>query len=293
MNADYKVDLLVLGMGAAAELAAIYAHDAAPDLNILIATKALKGKGGCSRMVQGGFNVVLDPGDSHEKHLMDTLKGGQYINDQDLALQLVEQATPTVKELETICGCFFDRRPDGHIHQKAFAGQCFDRTVHKGDLTGIEIISRTTEQIFKRQIPVLEETRAVELLLDTEGKTVTGALLYDMRHARFIVVEAAATLVATGGGALTFQRNVDAFKEGGVIVLLDTPLRVLQLRLKNDRNRPLLQRPDRFRFIRELHQKRMPLYRRAADVVIPTKGSPNAVCRQVLQALEEKNLTNS
>ena len=86
MNVDYKVDLLVLGMGAAAELAAIYAHDANPDLNILIATKALKGKGGCSRMVQGGFNVVLDPGDSHEKHLMDTLKGGQYINDQDLAL---------------------------------------------------------------------------------------------------------------------------------------------------------------------------------------------------------------
>ena len=76
MNVDYKVDLLVLGMGAAAELAAIYAHDANPDLNILIATKALKGKGGCSRMVQGGFNVVLDPGDSHEKHLMDTLKGG-------------------------------------------------------------------------------------------------------------------------------------------------------------------------------------------------------------------------
>lgn len=113
MNADYKVDLLVLGMGAAAQLAAIYAHDADPDLNILIATKALKGKGGCSRMVQGGFNVVLDPGDSHEKHLMDTLKGGQYINDQDLALALVEQATPTVKELETVCGCFFDRRPDG------------------------------------------------------------------------------------------------------------------------------------------------------------------------------------
>lgn len=205
MNADYKVDLLVLGMGAAAQLAAIYAHDADPDLNILIATKALKGKGGCSRMVQGGFNVVLDPGDSHEKHLMDTLKGGQYINDQDLALALVEQATPTVKELETVCGCFFDRRPDGHIHQKAFAGQCFDRTVHKGDLTGIEIISRTTEQIFKRRIPVLEETRAVELLLDAEGNTVTGALLYNMRSGAFVTVEAAATLVATGGGPTQYR----------------------------------------------------------------------------------------
>lgn len=95
-------------------------------------------------------------------------------------------------------------------------------------------------------------------------------------------------VVATGGGALTFQRNVDAFKEGGAIVLLDPPLRVLQLRLKNDRSRPLLQRPDRYQFIRALHQKRMPLYRKAADVVIPAKGSPNAVCRQVLQALEEK-----
>ena len=205
MKPDMQVDLLIIGMGAAAELAAIYAHDADPGLNILIATKALKGKGGCSRMVQGGFNVVLDPGDSHEKHLMDTLKGGQYINDQDLALTLVEQATPTVKELETVSGCFFDRYPDGRIHQKAFAGQCFDRTVHKGDLTGIEIISRTTEQVFKRRIPVLEETRAVELLLDKEGKTVTGALLFNTRTGEFVTVEAAATLVATGGGPTQYR----------------------------------------------------------------------------------------
>ena len=205
MTPDRKVDLLIIGMGAAAELAAIYAHDANPELNILIATKALKGKGGCSRMVQGGFNVVLDPEDSHEKHFMDTLKGGQYINDQDLALTLVEQATPTVKELETVSGCFFDRREDGYIHQKAFAGQCFDRTVHKGDLTGIEIISRTTEQVFKRRIPVLEETRAVELLLDTTGTIVTGALLFDMRKGTFVVVEAAATLVASGGGPTQYR----------------------------------------------------------------------------------------
>ena len=205
MKPDMQVDLLIIGMGAAAELAAIYAYDADPSLNILIATKALKGKGGCSRMVQGGFNVVLDPGDSHEKHLLDTLKGGQYINDQELALTLVEQATPTVKELETVSGCFFDRYADGRIHQKAFAGQCFDRTVHKGDLTGIEIISRTTEQVFKRKIPVLEETRALELLLDKEGQTVTGGLLYSTRTGKFITVGAAATLVATGGGPTQYR----------------------------------------------------------------------------------------
>ncbi|MBW1994272.1 MAG: FAD-binding protein, partial [Deltaproteobacteria bacterium] len=150
-----RTDILIIGMGAAAQMAALNAHDANPDLNILMVTKALQGKGGCSRMVQGGFNVVLNPEDSHEKHLADTLKGGQFINNQDLAKLLVEQATPTIKEMETKYGCFFDRNPDGTIHQKPFAGQSFDRTVHKGDLTGIEIISRITEQIMKRNIPVL------------------------------------------------------------------------------------------------------------------------------------------
>ena len=200
-----KADVLIIGMGAAGQLAALYAHDADPDLNIVIACKALRGKGGCSRMVQGGFNVVLNPGDSHEKHLMDTLKGGQYINDQELAKTLVEEATPTIKDMENRFGCFFDRNPDGTIHQKAFAGQSFDRTVHKGDLTGIEIISRFTEQVMKRRIPVMEECRAVELLKNASGDEVTGALLLDIKQGRFIAVEAAATLVATGGGPTHYR----------------------------------------------------------------------------------------
>ena len=205
MVGKIKTDLLIIGMGAAAQMAALYAHEVNPDLNVLIVTKALRGKGGCSRMVQGGFNVVLNREDSHEKHLMDTLKGGQYINDQDLAKTLVEQATPTIKELETKFGCFFDRNPDGTIHQKAFAGQSFDRTVHKGDLTGIEIISRLTEQVIKRRFRVLEECRAVELLLDETGRTVTGAVLLDMRRGEFLVAEAAATMVATGGGPTHYR----------------------------------------------------------------------------------------
>ena len=200
-----KTDILIIGMGGAAQLAALNAFDADPNLNILIVTKALRGKGGCSRMVQGGFNVVLNPNDGHEKHLMDTLKGGRFINNQELAKILVEQATQTIKEMETKYGCFFDRNPDGTIHQKPFAGQSFDRTVHKGDLTGIEIISRTTEQIMKRNIPVLEEHRALELLTDTTGQLVTGALILDMKRGRFKVVEAAATMVATGGGPTHYR----------------------------------------------------------------------------------------
>lgn len=200
-----RTDILILGMGAAGQLAALYAYDANPDLKITIVTKALKGKGGCSRMVQGGLNVVLNERDSHEKHLLDTLKGGQYINDQDLAKTLVEEATPTIKEMETRFGCFFDRNTDGTIHQKPFAGQSFDRTVHKGDLTGIEMISRTTEQIMKRDIDVLEECRAVDLLTDSSGEEVTGALMLDMKQGRFVAIEAAATLVATGGGPTQYS----------------------------------------------------------------------------------------
>ncbi len=200
-----KVDVLIIGMGAAGQFAALNAYDSNPDLNILIVTKDLRGKGGCSRMVQGGFNVVLNPQDSHEKHLIDTLKGGHFINNQDLAKTLVKQATPTIKEMETKYGCFFDRNPDGTIHQKPFAGQSFDRTVHKGDLTGIEIISRTTEQIYKRNIRVLEEHRVLDLLKDALGKEVTGALVLDVRRGTFMVVEAALTLVAAGGGTTNYR----------------------------------------------------------------------------------------
>ena len=205
MTEEVASDVLIVGMGAAGQLAALNAYDANPHLNILIVTKALKGKGGCSRMVQGGFNVVLDSRDSHEKHLMDTLKGGRYINDQDLAKTLVEMATPSIKEMETRYGCFFDRNPDGTIHQKPFAGQSFDRTVHRGDLTGIEIVSRITEQVVKRNITVLEECRAVELLRDASGQQVTGALLLDIRRGRFVIARARSTVMASGGGPTQYR----------------------------------------------------------------------------------------
>lgn len=198
-------DILILGAGGAGLCAALHAADAGKKIKILLVTKAILGKGGCSRMVQGGYNVVLNPADSFEKHFIDTLKGGQFINNQDLAWQLVRVAPERVKELETKYGCFFDRNPDGTIHQKPFAGQSFDRTVHKGDLTGIEIVSRLTEQIFRREISYLEEHRAIELLFNAERTKVVGALLLDMSQGEFLVAQARATLVCTGGGPTMYK----------------------------------------------------------------------------------------
>ena len=108
--------------------------------------------------------------------------------------------------METKYGCFFDRNPDGTIHQKPFAGQSFDRTVHKGDLTGIEIVSRLAEQVFRREsIEYLEEHRALELLWDKERTRIVGALLMDMGKGDFVVAHARTTLVCTGGGPTMYK----------------------------------------------------------------------------------------
>ena len=161
---ELSTDILILGSGGAGLFAALHAHQASPDLKITVAVKGLLGKCGCTRMVQGGYNVALAAGDSIERHFMDTIEGGKWLPDQDLAWKLVTLAVERIHELENELGCFFDRNPDGTVHQKAFAGQTFDRTVHKGDLTGIEIINRLAEQVWARDIGRLEEHRAVELV---------------------------------------------------------------------------------------------------------------------------------
>jgi fumarate reductase flavoprotein subunit len=200
-----ETDLLILGAGGAGLCAALHAADAGKKIRILIVAKSVIGKGGCSRMVQGGYNVVLNPNDSFEKHFADTLKGGQFVNNQDLAWELVNTAPQRIKEMETKYGCFFDRNPDGSIHQKPFAGQSFDRTVHKGDLTGIEIISRLSEQVFKREIDYLDEHRAVELLWDKGETRIVGALLLDIARGEFLIAHSRVTLVCTGGGPTMYK----------------------------------------------------------------------------------------
>jgi len=147
-------DILILGSGGAGLMAALHAYDTNPRLRIVVASKGLVGKSGCTRLVQGGFNAALDPADSPGLHFRDTILGGQFLNDQELAWTLVSEAPEIIRRLETRIGVFFDRRPDGRIHQKAFAGQSFDRTVHRGDLTGIEIVSRLHDQLFARDIRV-------------------------------------------------------------------------------------------------------------------------------------------
>src|SRR5712691_3944186 len=199
-------DILILGSGGAGLFAALHAHAADPGLDVTIVSKGLVGKCGCTRMVQGGYNVALNPADSVERHFMDTIEGGKWLPDQDLAWTLVTKAIERVTGLENEIGCFFDRNPDGSLHGKAFAGQTFDRTVHKGDLTGIEIINRLMEQVWARPgIRRLEEHRAVALVPAKDGASLAGVLLVDIRTGAFRLIEAQAVLLATGGGPTMYR----------------------------------------------------------------------------------------
>ena len=177
----YRTDILILGTGGAGLFAALHAKQANPSLQVTVAVKGLLGKCGCTRMVQGGYNVALAAGDSVERHFMDTIEGGKWLPRQDLAWRLVEGAIERVQELENEIGCFFDRNPDGTLHQKAFAGQSFDRTVHKADLTGIEIINRLMEQVRALDVEEMEEHRAIELIPAADGSGIAGVLFIDMR----------------------------------------------------------------------------------------------------------------
>ena len=196
----HDTDILILGAGGAGLFAALHAAKANPDLDVTVASKGLLGKSGCTRMVQGGYNVALNAEDSLERHFMDTIVGGKWLPRQDLAWRLVEGAVERIHELENELGCYFDRNPDGSLHQKAFAGQSFDRTVHKGDLTGIEIINRLMEQVWARHIRRLEEHRALALIPAADGSRLAGVLMIDVRTGGYRMVRAKATLLATGGG---------------------------------------------------------------------------------------------
>jgi fumarate reductase flavoprotein subunit len=163
---------------------------------------------------------------------MDTIEGGKWLNNQDLAWTLVTEAQVRIRELENELGCFFDRNPDGTVHQKAFAGQTFDRTVHKGDLTGIEIVSRLAEQVWARGIRRLEEHRALDFIPARDG-ALAGVLMVDIRTGLPLFVQAKAVLLATGGGPTMYRFHTpsgDKSCDGLAMALrLGLPLRDMEM----------------------------------------------------------------
>lgn len=230
----HDTDILILGSGGAGLFAALHAQQSAPKgTKITLAVKGLIGKCGCTRMVQGGYNVALGGGDTVERHFMDTIQGGKWLPNQDMAWRLCEQAVVRVRELENEIGCFFDRNADGTLHHKAFAGQTADRTVHKGDLTGIEIINRLMEKVLASGVEKMQEHRAVGLIPTADGSALAGVLMIDMRSGKFRLVRAKTVLMATGGGPTMYKYHTpsgDKTMDGLAMALrVGLPLRDMEM----------------------------------------------------------------
>ena len=93
-------------------------------------------------------------------------------------------------------------------------------------------------------------------------------------------------IIAAGGGTMTFKENADMFKKGCKIVLLDISIEAVAERLKYDTTRPLLARPDKDKAMKELYEKRLPLYKAAADIIVDASDSPMQVCMDIMSQLQ-------
>lgn len=207
------VDIAVLGSGGAGLMAVLHAARTVPASRIALVSKGAMGRSGCTIMVQG-YNAAMDPADSFDLHLSDLLRVGEYVNDQELAWTLVREAPEVVRQLETQIGCFFDRREDGSLDQKPFAGQSFPRHVHRGTETGLEVMSRLRDHILQVEPRLFEDVRAVELLRD-DGGAVAGVVLLDVRSGTPVVLRCPVVIVATGGTTTSYPVASSAREKTG------------------------------------------------------------------------------
>ena len=185
-------DILIIGAGGAGLLAALHAHEPNPNLQIRDRRQGTAGAewmhpDGAGRLQRRARtppipSTAISPIRSRAAHGSTTRSspGGWSKRRRDASLSW-----------KTRSGCLFDRNPDGTIHQKPFAGQSFDRTVHQGDLTGIEIMSNLRDYILESDISACYRSAADWIARGR--RTVAGALLLDIRAGRLIAVRAKAT----------------------------------------------------------------------------------------------------
>jgi fumarate reductase (CoM/CoB) subunit A len=202
-NGVRTAHVLVIGSGGAGVRAAI---EAAEHGSVLLLSKTIAGKGGCTPMAEGGYNAVLREGDGAELHVADTLKGGAYLNDRALVEALVRDAPDRMREL-VAWGAVFDVGPGGGVAQRPFGGQQFPRTCYAGDRTGHEMMQTLMDRLAATDVDIVHECAAVELLL--EAGRCAGAAALD-RDGNLGVYLADAIVLATGGGTQVYDISTNS-----------------------------------------------------------------------------------
>ena len=200
-NPDYETDVLIIGGGGAGASAAIEAHQSGA--NVLLVTKLRMGDAN-TMMAEGGIQAADKPNDSPAIHFLDAFGGGHFLAKRQLLAKLVCDAPDAIQWLSNL-GVEFDKEADGTMVTAHGGGTSRKRMHSAKDYTGAEIMRTLRDEVLNRQIPVIEFTSAIELILDTNGN-VAGAVLMDMETKRLLVAKAKTVVIATGGaGRMHYQ----------------------------------------------------------------------------------------
>lgn len=190
-------DVLVIGGGAAACMAAISAHELGA--NVLVVDKGQLGKSGCSPNAHGGMAVYhKDVNDNWKVHMEDTLMSGGFLNNQEVVATMTQEARKFVGLLEKF-GCLFDRDQDGSYSVRRFGGHSYARSVFSGDETGHEMMIGLKREVLRRGINHIDEMMATKLI--TDGERVIGAACLYIPTGDLYYVRATATILATACAA--------------------------------------------------------------------------------------------
>lgn len=193
---DYTVDLLIVGGGLAGTSAAVWANDKGVDTEKILLVNKLRHGDANSIMAEGGTQAADRDNDSPARHFLDAIGGGHFTNKPDVLRALVEDAPLIMKWLCDL-GAIIDRENDSSFVEKAGGGTSRRRMHACKDYTGLEELRVIRDEFRSRQIPCIEYYPVIEIL--TDGNRVTGAVLYNLETGDYKIVQAQATILATGG----------------------------------------------------------------------------------------------
>jgi succinate dehydrogenase/fumarate reductase flavoprotein subunit len=198
---------LVVGAGCAGMRAAIEAHDLGADVALLSKIHPVRSHSGAA---EGGINAALGNAseDSPEEHAFDTVKGSDYLGDQDAIQILCDEAPGDVYQLEH-WGAVFSRTEDGRIAQRPFGAAGAPRTAYAADITGHVLIHVLYEQVMKRDLQVYEEFFAWKLVVD--GDRCQGVIAWDLLNGGLKTIGAKTVVLATGGAGRLYTGTTNAY----------------------------------------------------------------------------------
>jgi succinate dehydrogenase / fumarate reductase, flavoprotein subunit len=204
---EAKHDVLIVGAGCAGMRAAIEAHDGGADVALLSKIHPVRSHSGAA---EGGINAALGNAseDDPEKHAFDTVKGSDYLGDQDAIQVLCDEAPGDVYQLEH-WGAVFSRTEEGRIAQRPFGAAGEPRTAYAADITGHVLVHVLYEQVMKRELRTYEEYFAWRLVVDDER--CQGVIAWDLINGGLKTIGAKTVILATGGAGRLYTGTTNAY----------------------------------------------------------------------------------